>query len=92
MGILESCELGGDERMNVSINNNFFRESAMTTTKYTSEDYYYKESKIKLFGDIFYKKIQSKTEFVLQTYFVNRNSEVINHALKIYEDSNSFIL
>ncbi len=35
MGLLESCELG-DERMNISINNNFFRESAMTTTKYTS--------------------------------------------------------
>jgi hypothetical protein len=59
--------------------------------KYSTNDFYFQESRLKLYGDIFYKKVQGKTEFVLQTNTVNRNPEVINHSLKIYEDSNQFI-
>ena len=44
-----------------------------------------------LFGDIFYKKHGDKTEFVLQTHFTNKTSEVLSHSLKIYPDSGSFM-
>lgn len=88
MGILESCE-GHDPRMSVSLDMRLFRDS--NQAKYTGDDFYFKKSKLKLFGDIFYKKVQGKTEFVLQTLFVNRNADVINHSIKIYEDSASFI-
>lgn len=59
--------------MSISLDNNLFREQGIT--KYSHEDFYFQNSKITLFGDIFYKKLQggTKTEFVLQTNHINRN-------------------
>lgn len=45
--------------MSVSLDNNSFRE--LNIQKYSHEDFYYQNSKINLFGDIFYKKALSKT-------------------------------
>lgn len=55
MGILESCE-GTDSRMSVSLDNNLFRDQSIT--RYSHEDFYFQNSKLHLFGDIFYKKLQ----------------------------------
>ena len=76
--------------MSVSVDGSFMRD--MSVPRYSGTDFYYQRSKIKLFGDIFYKKHPQKTEFVLQTHFLNRNAEVISHPLQIYEDSAKFIL
>lgn len=78
--------------MSISLDNNLFREQSIT--RYSHEDFYFQQSKVHLYGDVFYKKLQgtNKSEFVLQTNHINRNSEVINLALRIYEDSNQFIL
>lgn len=75
MGILQSCEgTGSDSRMSISLDNNLFREQSIA--RYSHEDFYFQKSKIDLFGDIFYKKLQGgmKTEFVLQSNHVNRNA------------------
>jgi hypothetical protein len=76
--------------MQISLNNKLFESSS--SSKYNGNDYYFKQAKIKLFGDILYKKSpQGKTEFILQTNFVNRGTNIVNYALKVYEDSASFI-
>jgi hypothetical protein len=76
--------------MRISLDDRLFRDSSLS--KYSGDDYYFKQSKLKLFGDILYKKSpQGKTEFILQTNFVNRGTKVVNYAIKIYEDSGSFM-
>lgn len=54
MGILQSCE-GQDNRMSISLDNNLFRQQSIK--RYNHDDFYYQNSKITLFGDIFYKKL-----------------------------------
>jgi len=58
MGILESCE-GQDSSMRVSLDERLFRDSM--GPHFGSEDYYFKRSNLKLFGDLLYKKAQNKT-------------------------------
>lgn len=61
MGILESCENGGqDPRMSISLDSSYFRNSA-SAGKFGADDFYFQESKVNLFGDIFYKKQGDKT-------------------------------
>jgi len=75
--------------MRVSLDERLFRDSI--TPHFASEDYYFKRSNLKLFGDVLYKKAQNKTEFVLQTFATNRGSRVVNHSLRIYEDAATFL-
>jgi hypothetical protein len=79
MGILESCE--GDPGMKLVLDERLFRDSI--GPRYSSEDYFFKPSNLKLYGDLLYKK-GGKTEFVLQTFYNNRGSRVVNHPLRIY--------
>ena len=60
-------------------------------SSFNSADFFFQHAKVALFGDIFYKKIGEKTEFILQTHFTNRTSDVMSHTLKIYTDSASFM-
>ena len=75
--------------MSVSINNSFIRGSSIG--KYTSNDFVFQNSRLKLFGDIFFKKHPKKTEFILQTKMINRGEEVVSQTLRIYEDSAKFM-
>lgn len=45
--------------MSVSLDNNAFRE--LNVPRYSHEDFYFQNSKVNLFGDIFYKKAFNKT-------------------------------
>jgi len=45
--------------MRVSLDEKLFRDSALP--KYTSDDYFFKESKLRLFGDLLYRKNSNKT-------------------------------
>jgi serine/threonine protein kinase len=74
--------------MRVSLDERLFKDS--TILKYGSDDYFFKESKLKLFGDLLYRKEAAKTQFVLQTHHTNKGSRVINHSLRIYEDASAF--
>lgn len=58
--------------------------------RYSSEDYFFKQSNLKLYGDLLYKK-GNRTEFVLQTFYTNRGSRVVNHSFKIFENAQSFL-
>lgn len=58
--------------------------------KYSSDDYYFKDSKVRKFGDLLYSKEGGKTKFVLPTQQTNRGSKVISHSLRIYEDASAF--
>jgi len=53
MGILESCE-GYDNGMKLSLDDKLFRDSV--GPRYSSEDYFFKNSNVKLYGDLLYKK------------------------------------
>ncbi len=46
--------------MSVSLDNNLFRQQY--ATKYSHDDFYFQTSKVQLFGDIFYKKLQGGTK------------------------------
>lgn len=46
-----------DSRMSISLDNNLFREQSIV--KYSHEDFYFQNSKIGLFGDLFFKKLQT---------------------------------
>ncbi len=70
--------------MKLSLDERLFRDSI--GPRYSSEDYFFKPSNLKLFGDLLYKK-GGKTEFVLQTFYTNRGSRVANFSLKIYESA-----
>lgn len=52
MGILESCE--GDPGMKLVLDERLFRDSI--GPRYSSEDYFFKPSNLKLYGDLLYKK------------------------------------
>jgi len=58
MGILESCE-GIDPSLRVSIDERLFKDGI--TSPFGSDDFFFKDSKLKLFGDLLYKKAQGKT-------------------------------
>lgn len=75
--------------MMLSLDENLFRNSNLL--KFSSEDYFFKKSKVKDFGDILYRKGSPKTEFVLQTHQTNRNTRVANNSIRIYEDVNTFL-
>ena len=79
MGILESCE--GDTGMKLILDERLLRDSI--GPRYASEDYFFKPSNLKLYGDLLYKK-GMKTEFILQTFYTNRGSQVANQAFRIY--------
>jgi hypothetical protein len=64
--------------MRVSLDERLFKDS--TLLKYGSDDYYFKESKLKQFGDLLYRKEANKTQFILQTHHTNKGSRVINHS------------
>lgn len=83
--ILEKCEDPSlnEARLNFAVNSNYFNHSEFRA--------YFQESKMQLFGDIFYKQQADTIEFVLQTHMTNRATEVLNHSLKIYPDSSSFM-
>ncbi len=59
--------------MSLSLDSSIYRNS-YSNNKYSADDFYFQESKISLFGDIFYKKGGDKTEFVLQTHLTNKSS------------------
>ena len=73
MGLLESCENGGDTHLNVSLDPSMMRQSSYNSSL-NAADFYFQQSKLNLFGDIFYKKAGDKTEFILQTHFTNKVS------------------
>lgn len=62
MGILESCENPGiaESRLSFAVDSKFF-SSSDNRVSYNGADFYFQESKIHLFGDIFYKKQGEKT-------------------------------
>jgi hypothetical protein len=74
--------------MRVSLDERLFRDTAIP--KYSSDDYFFKESRLRLFGDLLYRKDANKTQFVLQTHHTNKGSRVINHSLRIYEEASVF--
>lgn len=75
--------------MSISLDSSMFRHSS--NSKYGADDFYFQESKLSLFGDIFYKKQGDRTEFVLQTHLSNKASEVISHSMRIFTDSGTFM-
>lgn len=86
MGILESCE--GSTGMKLVLDERLFRDAI--GPRYSSEDYFFKPSNLKLYGDLLYKK-SMKTEFILQTFYTNRGSRISNVSLKIYETAQEFL-
>ena len=73
----------------MSLDEKLFRDSV--GPRYSSEDYFFKQSNLKLYGDLLYKK-GSKNEFVLQTFYNNRGSRVVNHSFKIYDSAQDFLI
>ncbi len=53
MGILESCE-GYESGMRLTLDERLFRDQI--GPRYSSEDYFFKNSNLKLYGDLLYKK------------------------------------
>ena len=74
--------------MRVSLDERLFRDS--TLLKYGSDDFHFKQSKVKQFGELLYRKEANKTKFILQTHYTNKGSRVIDHSFRIYEDSSTF--
>ena len=74
--------------MRVTLDERLFRDSVIP--KCSSDDYFFKESRLRLFGDLLYRKDANKTQFVLQTHHTNRGSRVINQSLRIYEEASVF--